>query len=194
MRHLNSLVQVSEPGAGAVFDALKAARAHPDDVPAVAGPGVYALFGRRADCLLPEIALPEDRLLYVGESSDLRERDHFAAQHSGFSSPRRSLGAILKARLGLTAIPCASRASKINRTNFRFAGDGEQRLSEWMMKNLDYAVFPSSGDVKELEARLIEAHGSPLNVKGWQNPQARAICRLRGRCREEARRFDGETG
>ena len=75
--------------------------------------------------------------------------------------------------------------------NFRFAGDGEQRLSEWMMKNLDYSVFPLSGDVEELEARLIEAHGPPLNLKGWQYPQAKAIRRLRGLCWEEARRFDG---
>ena len=67
--------------AGAVYEKLKAARADPEDVPVVAGPGVYALFGREADCLLPEIVLPEDVLLYIGESGDLYERDHFVAQH-----------------------------------------------------------------------------------------------------------------
>ena len=188
------MAQVSKPGAGAAFDALAAARTHPDDVPAVAGPGVYALFGRQADCLLREIVLSESRLLYVGESGDLRERNHFATLHSGFSSLRRSLGAILKVRLGLTAIPRASGSSTSNTRNFRFAGNGERRLSEWMMKNLDYAVFPFSGDTKELEARLIKAYGPPLNLKGWQNPQAMAIRRLRGLCREEAQNFDGETG
>ena len=65
--------------AKAVYDELKAARAHPDDVPGVAGPGVYALSAREADCLLPEIVLAEDGLLYIGESGDLRGRDHFVA-------------------------------------------------------------------------------------------------------------------
>ena len=179
-------------GVEAGYDELKAAHAHPDDVPSVAGPGVYALFAREADCLLPEIALSDDGLLYVGESGDLSERDHFVAQHSGFSSPRRSLGAILKARLGLTVIPRASGSSQTNMRNFRFPGDGERRLSEWMLENLEYAVVPFSGDVKEHEARLIEAHGPPLNLKGWRNPQGRVIRRMRGLCREEARRFDGE--
>ena len=123
---------------------------------------------READCLLPEIALPDDGLLYVGESGNLRERDHLVAQHSGFSSPRRSLGAILKARLGLTVIPRASGSSQTNMRNFRFAGDGEPRLSEWMLKNLEYAVVPFSGDVKELEARIIEAYGPPLNLKAGE--------------------------
>ena len=109
-------------GARAVYDELKAVRAHPDDVPAVAGSGVYALFAREADCLLPEIVLAEDGLLYIGESGDLRERDHFVTQHSGFSSPRRSLGVILKARLGLTAIPRASGPSETNVRNFRVRG------------------------------------------------------------------------
>ena len=194
MKPLDSAAQAARLDAEAVFDALKAARAHPDKTQAVAGPGVYALFAREVGCLLPEIVLPEDGLLYVGESGHLRDRDHFAAQHSGFSSPRRSLGAILKARLKLTAIPRASGSSKTKRQSFRFAGHGERRLSEWMLKNLDYAVFPFSGDVKELEARLIKAHGPPLNLRGWQNPQAQGIRRLRGLCREEARRFDGATG
>ena len=177
----------------AVYEELKAARADPEDVPVVAGAGVYGLFGREADCLLPDIVLPEDGLLYIGESGDLRGRDHFVAQHSGFSSPRRSLGAILKSRLGLTAMPRASGSSETNFRNFRFAGDGERQLSEWMRKNLEYAVFPFSGEVKQLEARLIEAHGPPLNLKGWRNPQGRVIRRLRGLCRDETRRFGGET-
>ena len=85
--------------ARAVYAKLQTARTHPEEIPAVAGSGVYALFAQEADCLLPEIVLEEDGLLYMGMSCDLRDRDHFLAQHSGFSSPRRSLGAILSARL-----------------------------------------------------------------------------------------------
>ena len=72
--------------------------------------------------------------------------------------------------------------------------DQGRREDEWMRKNLEYAVFPFSGEVKQLEARLIDAHGPPLNLKGWRNPQGRVIRRLRGLCRDEARRFGGETG
>ena len=181
-------------GARAVYDKLKAVRAHPDDVPAVAGSGVYALFAREADCLLLEIVLAEDGLLYIGESGDLRERDHFVTQHSGFSSPRRSLGVILKARLGLTAIPRASGPSETNVRNFRFAGEGERQLSTWMRKNLEYAVFPFNGEVRQLEAEIVKACCPPLNLTGWRNPQGRAIRRLRGLCRDEARRLREETG
>ena len=180
--------------AKAVYDELQTARTHPEEIPAVAGSGVYALFAREADCLLPEIMLKEDGLLYMGMSRDLRERDHFLAQHSGFSSPRRSLGAILSARLGLTAIPRASGPSKSNVANFRFAGDGERQLSAWMRTNLEYAVFPFSGEVQQLESEIIKTCRPPLNLKGWRNPQRSAILRLRDRCKDEAMRWREETG
>ena len=172
--------------ARAVYNELKATRTHRDNIPAVAGSGVYALFAREADCLLPEIVLPEDGLLYIGKSGNLRERNHFEAQNSGFSSPRRSLGAILKARLGLTAIPRTSGPSETNVRNFRFAGDGERQLSAWMWKNLEYAVFPFSGEVQQLETEIIKICRPPLNLRGWRNPQGRAIRRLRDLCKDEA--------
>lgn len=177
-----------------VYEELKATSARPGDVPVVAGPGVYALFAREADCLLPEIVLAGDGLLYMGKSGNLRQRNHFAAEHSGFSSLRRSLGAILKTRLGLTAIPRAPGSSETNVRNFRFAGDGERQLSAWMRQYLEYAVFAFHGELQPLEAKIIKAYRPPLNLTGWPNPLEKVIRRLRSECRAEAKKLREEAG
>ena len=58
-------------------------------------PGLYALFLR--DGAAPDgLESGADGLLYVGTSGRLNGRDHFTVRHSGFSRPRRSLGALLK--------------------------------------------------------------------------------------------------
>ena len=178
----------------AVYDELRAQRTGPDKAPVVAGPGVYALFAREPDCMLPYIVMPEDGLLYIGESGDLSKRKHFKELYTGFSSLRRSLGAILKAQLRLTALPRPSGSSEAKYTNFRFTNEGERRLSEWMKKNLEYAAFPYNKDKKQLEAHLIENYEPPLNLKGWKNPQGKSIRCLRRLCRDEARNFDRQTG
>ena len=72
-----------------------------DEVPSIGGPGVYAYFADTPDALLP-VALGPGNLVYVGMTgASLKGRNHFDHEDSGFSSPRRSLGAILKDRLAL---------------------------------------------------------------------------------------------
>ena len=152
------------------------------------GPGVYALFAVDRSCL-PRTDLPQDGLVYIGQSGNLKDRNHFMARDSGFSTVRRSVGAILKAELRLTAIPRAAGSSATNIQNFRFADDGEERLTNWMLANLECSNYRHDGDIVALERQLIADHGPPLCLKLWRNPQGRAIRALRKFCRDEASTF-----
>jgi hypothetical protein len=89
----------------AIKEALLGHRYRPADIPPIDAAGVYALF-LAAGAALPDIAVPATGLLYIGMTdSSLDVRNHFAHQHSGFSSPRRTLGGVLKAVLQLRPIP-----------------------------------------------------------------------------------------
>jgi hypothetical protein len=127
--------------------------------------------------------------LYLGLSSNLVQREfdtHFRAGQSGFSTLRRSLGALLKEELALTAIPRGTGASDTNYRNYRFADQGEQRLSQWMTTHLRVGVHAIS-DPAEIERELISLACPPLNLTGWANPAAADIKALRKACVEEAR-------
>ena len=170
----------------AVFRFLCDHRACPERIPDETRPGVYAIFAQEPECL-PGIAVPQSGLLYIGLSGDLAKRNHFEARHSGFSSPRRSLGAVLKRELGLSAEPRSAGRSPTNYANYRFGGDGETRLSEWMRRSLTCAIYVLDGNPNILERRLIEENEPPLNLTGWPNPQKPRIQSLRSICKEEAR-------
>ena len=164
--------------AGAVFRFLCDNRFRPDDIPDRPEPGVYAIFAESLDCI-PAIVLPQSGLVYVGQSGDLAERNHFKAKHSGFSSPRRSFGALHKSALRLTAEPRSPGRSPTNYKNYRFGGDGEMRLSAWMRRSLICAIFAFAGDSRILEKRLIKKNEPPLNLTDWRNPQEAQIQALR---------------
>lgn len=148
--------------------------------------GVYAIFAKTEDCL-PGIDLPPSGLVYIGLSSDLKKRNHFKVKNSGFHSPRRSLGAILRTQLNLSVIPRGSGASETNYRNFRFAEEGEELLTRWMRSNLEYAIYPYDGDVDQLETRLIRENEPPLNLTKWRNPQKSKIQALREECKKLAK-------
>ena len=175
--------------AEAIFRYLSDNRMSPDSLPDAPEPGLYAIFAGSPGCL-PDIVLPQTGLVYIGQSSDLARRNHFKPKngHSGFSSPRRNLGSILKMELSLTAEPRSAGRSETNFKNFRFAGDGEERLSEWMRRNLLCAIRPFGGDVASMEKRPIKDYEPPLNLTGWRNQQKKQIQALRDACKEEAKR------
>ena len=166
------------PDPEVVYADLKASREYL--APTAGKSGICVLFARNRTCL-PEIKLPADGLVYIGVL-----RDHFWVPHSGLHSPRRSLGAILKSQLGLTAIPRGSSLSPSNFNNFRFTEEGEQRLSRWMLENLQYAEFPFDGDRKKLKKQLIGIGKPPLCLTNWPNPKKAYIRALRKTCRDEA--------
>lgn len=149
--------------------------------------GLYGIFAKRQNCL-PEIVIPESGIVYVGMTQDsLDTRNHFFAKSSGFHSPRRSLGAILKKELSLKAVPRSSGTSPKNFDCYSFAGDGENRLSEWMRTNLEYSAVEMDGDLRSLETEAILSMCPPLNLTKWPNPQKRHIMDLRSACKTEAK-------
>lgn len=166
-------------------DALSASRCRLSELPEQHGAGVYAFFLTEPAQLAPITSDPS-QALYVGMTDQcLSVRNHFAHDHSGFSTLRRSLGAILKGRLQLTAI-CRSSGSKA--TFYRFTDEGESRLTQWMEIHLRGSQVALSDDVLRQEKALIRELRPPLNLTDWPNPQRRFIKALRAACAAEAER------
>lgn len=167
-----------------VANGLRDSRRSIDLLQAPKAPGVYALYASAAGTI-GGFAAGEDGLIYVGVSSDLAAREfeqHFGSDSSGFSTVRRSLGAILKGQLGLTAIP---RSPGSQPSSYRFSDDGELRLTGWMRDNLQVGVC-SIGSALAVETELIVLLKPVLNLTKWPNPARREIKRLRKICACEA--------
>lgn len=147
--------------------------------------GVYLL--RLADGAdLPRVSAAG--ALYIGRSSNLAEREfdtHFASGKTGFSTLRRSLGALLVERLDLRAVPRAPGPSATNTRNYRFDDAGEDRLSTWMREHLLIGVA-SHPNPRGVEGELIALACPALNLTGWENPMRAEVKRLRKRCAEQA--------
>jgi hypothetical protein len=165
-----------------LWNTLLATRCKADRVAENSSPGIYALFldGGTLGGILPS----DDGLLYIGMTeSSLTARNHIFHASSGFSTLRRSLGAILKADLDLKAIP---RSPGSKGSQFKFLPDGERRLTDWMKTHLSYGAIPVTSDISQIESRLILDHKPPLNLKGWKNPQSALIKSLRAHCVRQA--------
>ncbi|UOK73985.1 GIY-YIG nuclease family protein [Ancylobacter polymorphus] len=167
---------------------LEAGRRPLADMPLLHGPGVYAFYLVEAGQLAP-IEVDPARPLYIGMTDQcLSIRNHFGHAHSGFSTFRRSLGAILKSALGLRAI---SRSPGSKSTLFRFTDEGEQRLTEWMRDSLQGAQHPIPADALASEKKLIAALHPALNLTDWPNPQRPLIKRFRHACAVEVQQGEG---
>jgi hypothetical protein len=150
--------------------------------------GVYAIYLRTPGALRP-FDEGEDGLIYIGLSKNLADREfeqHFSSGNTGFSTLRRSIGALLKMHLSLRAIPRALSPSKTNFYNYRFVGDGETRLTDWMGSHLEIGVH-ACGKYLELENFLISELRPLLNLTKWPNPQRTKVKRMRKVCADEAR-------
>jgi GIY-YIG catalytic domain len=154
--------------------------------------GVYAIYLRSPEALEPFIE-GRDGLIYIGLSTNLAEREfeqHFATGNTGFSTLRRSIGALLKTGLKLRAIPRSDGPSETNVRNYRFTPKGEDRLTDWMQGNLEVGVHASI-HYDQLEDALVGSLKPLLNLTKWPNPQRKEIKRLRKVCADEARAFRG---
>jgi hypothetical protein len=160
-----------------------------DDLEAPRSPGVYA-YSFRAGSSLPRVSSPGGNPVYIGLSGNLAQREfdtHFAEGKTGFSTLRRSLGAILKNELGLRAPPRGTGASKANITNYRYYDEGERRQREWMHEHVPIAIEPVPIP-DELEQQLIALACPPPNLKGWATLRRQTIRARRKACADEARR------
>lgn len=152
-------------------------------------PGVYAFFLKPGASLrCGPVCLGE--AVYVGRSSNLAKRQlyvHFSSDNTGFSTLRRSIGALLKDCLDLRSAPRAPGSSETNYRNYCFQPEGEVRLTGWMHANLEIGVCPLPTGYEEIEEALISELQPPLCLKGWPNPIARPTKSLRKLCADEAR-------
>jgi hypothetical protein len=172
---------------------LMAARYRADDISPDDGAGVYAFF-LASSTVLAGMRIEPRGLIYVGAAESCGEvRDQFAYADSGFSSLRRSLGALLKEHLRLQAIPRGLGQPKTTR-NYRFCDSGELRLTLWMKAHLHYGFLVIPGEVKSVARALIADLGPPLNLIHWPNPQGPYLRALRAICRDEAQRSLGSPG
>ena len=170
-----------------IWERLSASRCSPKDVPTIHKSGVYAFF-LASEAAFSQVVTDASRLLYIGKTkSSLAERNHLLHKASGFSTPRRSIGAILKQEIRLQSVPRSLGISGSNIANFSFAPDGEKRLTDWMMSHLNYGLVAVK-DPDSIEKRLISEQRPPLNLNGWKNPQGRHIKALRKLCKLEASR------
>lgn len=180
---------------GQLLDRMRATATTLDRLEAPAASGVYAFFlaeGAR----VPGVAHPGSDALYVGLSGNLAQREfdtHFAAGKSGFSTLRRSLGALMRTSLALHPRPRGSGASATNYRNYRFDDAGEERLSGWMRDHLLVGVH-ALAEPAAIERALIALARPPLNLKGWSNPDATTVKAARKECAELARSAEPRGG
>lgn len=174
-----------------ILQILQSSQTSIDQLKAPSEPGVYALFLLEG-VTLGGFSTQLDKPIYIGQSGNLAEREfdtHFSSKGSGFSTVRRSLGALLKDDLRLVARPRSRGTSPRDYYCYRFKSDGEDRLTEWMQKNIHVAVQAISLDeYQDIEAELIATARPLLNLTGWTNPNSREIKRKRKICADEARR------
>jgi hypothetical protein len=157
--------------------------------PHLSDPGLYAIYGGgEAWASLGLGSPPDERPLYVGK----HERDafgrvakHFAGK-TGWSSPRRSLAALLHDALGLKGIPRTPDKPGYF-ANYGLSDEHEKILSEWMGAHLTCAVWPRPSDAStsvgqietgvkwKVEAPLNIARGDPITPWTEQVGNARKV-------------------
>ena len=150
--------------------------------------GVYTMFLTQPALLAP-FPVGHEGLIYLGKCNELCAREfevHFSPLKTGYSSLRQLLGAILKEKLALQALPRGPGESETVVRNFRFRRDGDERLTDWMREHVRIGVHPCE-NYKAIEPELLVRLQPTLNLTGWKNPQAGVIKQLRKACVEEAR-------
>lgn len=138
---------------------------------------------------LPGIEVSDSGLLFIGKTeTGTSPQDHFDSpgRDSGTSTERRTLGALLRENLDLTAHPGSFGIDGGNVSSFCFSESGEARLSNWIQTSLLVSRLPFCGDVASAESLLIRHLEPPLNITNWLNPQRGHIMDMRRICAEEA--------
>jgi len=176
-------------GVEEILTKLEITRSSIDRLHASAQAGVYAIFLKNGD-RLPIDTIPKNGLVYIGMSKNLAAREydmHFCTGKSGFSTLRRTIGALKKEELNLVAIPRSKGGSQSNVRNFSFDLNGEERLTRWMRDNLEVGICPLDKGNEEAEKNIISELKPMLCLRGWPNPLTPYIKNLRKKCAEEAK-------
>ncbi|MVZ62798.1 GIY-YIG nuclease family protein [Sphingobacterium humi] len=160
--------------------------------------GIYAIFIDKTGDL--GVFGRTEQLIYVGiAKKSLRSRDietHFKTGQTGFSSLRRSLGAILKTKLKLSAQKRDISPKRLRADKYKFDEQGEAELTIWMFENLKIGYWSSpnpltSTQLKEEEEKVIIKLKPTLDLDKRTkhlNPLAIELDSLREICRHEVKK------
>ncbi|MEX1046420.1 MAG: GIY-YIG nuclease family protein [Actinomycetota bacterium] len=209
--HVETVESAREDGLTAERDCvvrkLESAAGPIDQLDLPESAGIYAVWPSEAGAL-SDLGLREfdgqvplaERPLYLGkEERSLTRRvatTHFASGDTGHSTLRRSLGALLD----LESTPRKSRQATPDEKqlatliqNYDLEEADDERLTEWMSKNLTVSVAPSSWKpLRDLERAVGAVLKPPLDQDRppmWEpNPWREQVALVRGRLRERARR------
>tara|TARA_B100001971_G_C18189484_1_gene537724 strand:- start:184 stop:1338 length:1155 start_codon:yes stop_codon:yes gene_type:complete len=159
---------------------------------------IYAFF-LSENSTLKEFCSP-NQLLYLGITErGIKNREineHLKTGKTGKSSFRRSVGAILKKDLNLSAIPRSKTAEKKYAANYKFDESGEERLTKWIKNNCTFGYyFPNRkydrNALEAIEDELTIAYRPTLNLARQTrkyNEFADALDDLREICRAEVKK------
>lgn len=155
--------------------------------------GFYAFYAN-SDCF-EDTELHEIKkfdCIYIGIAKDETLWQRVLESHlkdSGKSTFRRSLGAILRIKLGLNPIMRGITVTKSNISNFKFCSDSEIKLSNFMTRKLSVAFYSCDSNESNLEAiekKLIDEFGFPafnLEYARTRNKYYHIIKKARKECR-----------
>jgi GIY-YIG catalytic domain len=159
-----------------------------------ARPGLYAVHGGAATWQQLGLGRPPDgRPLCVGKAErSLAGRDirqHFGTGMTGSSTLRRSLAALLRTRLGLSAM-ARNPARPGHFANYALAQPGDACLTAWMEAQLRLAIWVPDDpvDLGAVERELLRHWQPPLNLAGVSTPWTAKLQAARRVMAEEARR------
>ncbi len=158
--------------------------------------GLYCFFLNGKSSL--DIFGKDKQAIYVGISVNLNGRElkqHLKSGETGWSSFRRSIGAILKKQLKLEATHRDLNPKKLRADKYKFKGDGEARLTNWILENTELGYWTMNtklgkNHLELLETEVIKILKPTLDLhKATKhlNPLATQLDKLREVCRNEVK-------
>jgi hypothetical protein len=162
--------------------------------------GIYAFFLNETGDLAEFGSFGQ--VIYIGlAEKSLNSRDiksHLENGQTGWSSFRRSVSAILKVQLNLTAQKRDKNSIKLRPDKYKFDEDGEKRLTQWMIKNLKMGFWTtdkplSINRLRKEEENVILMLKPTLDLDKRTkkfNYLADNLDSLRKVCREEVKSFN----
>ncbi|SHJ88832.1 GIY-YIG nuclease family protein [Epilithonimonas mollis] len=152
-------------------------------------PGIYAIFFIGKEFPIKGFSLPDNKLIYIGKTeSSQQSRDantHFKTGKTGSSTARKSIGALLsQSEKIIPVVRSTSDFIKGRTSHFKFDEVSEERITDWMFKNLAVAFYeyPEGKEaICNLETELIQYLNPVLNIdsKSIDNPYKSFIRKLR---------------
>ena len=154
--------------------------------------------------------IENNRVIYVGKAQKYID-DRFYNNHlnpiRNFSTFRRSIGAVLKDELSLIALPRIDSNGKIMYnaknvySNYRFNEDGELKINQWMIDNLEYAFIELDSGVDDIikilnKSKKKRTHEEELNKQKHkdymiaQEKEAKKIIRPSLNCQKGDKKFN----